>query len=819
MLLAVSATFLVAGVVVYSRARDRVWNRIYAVHALSAGVWIFCNYLIESGHTPAESGMWLRIAHPLSALVVCTAVDLAWVFPEKMSPAPRLHRVILYSLAALFGSVGLSPDLYKSLTLSHGLVVIDYGWPFVAFGVFVTAVLGYSDYVFFGKVMHLKGLQRVQVIYILAGMLVGQVFAIAAIIVIPLVLHDTTASHWGAGAYAFMVLGMAYAIAKYQIVKPKAALLRAASYLVALSGAGVVLVFGVLVAEPFLTEQGVPVLISYLACGLATGVVTIPGFNAVRKRLERLGTRPNDPAPDEQYAPEAMLRTLDVQRVLEYVCDLGMARLRPTRMCVMLVNTQTPDLLTRAFRDAERPGADAPWLEALPADHVLVRTAAARRAVVNKDDVFRFFSLQQAQVMVEVMTELQLQLLSPLLWEGDLVGLICLGEKASGEMYEETDLDLLASMSPQVSLAVRNAQLYDEMARTREFSENILREMESGVIAVSAAGSILLYNAAAARILGLEPETVVGAHLSALPPGIGRCFLRALEGPVLGTSDQFDISRPDGSKVPVTCSASNWGAQTPDRGAGAVAVIHDLTLVQELEREREESERLATIRFLAAGMAHEIRNPLVAIRTFAELLPAHWEDEEFRNDFMVTAQGEIDRIVGLVSALLMLSKPANAVNKEIRVDEVCETAVRAMSAQAESRGVRLELEVAPLSLSPRGDAHRLHQALINLIGNAVDAEPAGGRVRLTASEAGNGRAPGVLLSVFNPGSYIPPEQAAEIFQPFYSQKANGTGLGLAICQTIIEEHDGTLEVRSGEGAGTEFIIHLPVSEFSEAKEG
>jgi signal transduction histidine kinase len=276
------------------------------------------------------------------------------------------------------------------------------------------------------------------------------------------------------------------------------------------------------------------------------------------------------------------------------------------------------------------------------------------------------------------------------------------------------------------------------------------------------------------------------------------------------TPDRFTIARPDGAVVPVACAVSTLKGDSADQ-AGALAVIHDLTLVQELEREREEAERLSMVRVLAAGMAHEIRNPLVAIQTFADLLPLKWEDAEFRETFTATAQGEIQRIVGLVSELLMLSKPAGAVSNPVDIAEVCEGVRRTLSARAESLGIRLFLELGPLNGKPRGDANRLTQALQNLVGNALDAEPEGGEVHLiaeqTAGSNGKGR---VILRVVNPHSVIAAADQEEIFKPFYSRKEGGTGLGLAICETIVHEHRGTINVSSSPREGTEFTIRLPV---------
>ncbi len=266
-----------------------------------------------------------------------------------------------------------------------------------------------------------------------------------------------------------------------------------------------------------------------------------------------------------------------------------------------------------------------------------------------------------------------------------------------------------------------------------------------------------------------------------------------------------------GGKIPVACNTSRWRG-SPLVEEGAIAVLSDLTLVEELERERRDAEHLSTIRLLSAGMAHELRNPLVAIRTFAELLPTRWEDAEFRMDFLAMAQDEIDRIDRLLGNMLMLSKPADAVVEATDVDVVCEGVVRAMTPSAEAKHVRLIADLQVGAERPFfGDRSRLHQALINLVKNAVEAEAEGGTVRVMTRETrALGGVPLLAITVHNDHSHIPEDQIDLIFRPFYTRRTGGTGLGLPVCQTIIEEHHGTIRVVSPLGAGTSFIVELPL---------
>ncbi len=330
------------------------------------------------------------------------------------------------------------------------------------------------------------------------------------------------------------------------------------------------------------------------------------------------------------------------------------------------------------------------------------------------------------------------------------------------------------------------------------------------MIAVDGDGRIFLYNQAAERMIGISRENVIDQDLGILPNIIAQGLRTAVEYKRARSGNRVDLPRPGQNSIPIACSTSALTSAAGQRG-GAVAVINDLTVIQQLEDERQRAERLELMRVLTAGMAHEIRNPLVAIRTFAELLPTRLDDEEFRSTFMATATDEIEQINDLVGQLLSLSKPPNATNEVIDVNEMCRAVVRSASAQAEAKEISLTTNLANLSANPIGDERRLHQAIVNLVNNALEAEPEGGTVQITTEQIsaadGGDR---VLVRVSNLGSYIPPGKVDKIFKPFYTDKVGGTGLGLAICQTIIEEHNGTLEVHSWPDIGTEFVIGLPL---------
>ncbi len=810
MALAVTATVAVAiGIAVYQRAPDRVWNRLFAVHATGGGIWTFLNYLVETASTPELAAVWLRLTHPVVAIVICTVVDFAWTFPERIDYVSRRRRRVLYFTGSLFGLVALAPNLVNDIAFSGGSVLIDYGWPFAAFGIFTVVALGYTDIVLFSKARKLQGVQRVQVLWVLVGLMASHVIASVAIIIIPLVWGTTAYSGWGAGGYITTLAGMAYAIARHRLMQPEIALRRVVVAVVTVS---LVLTLGVQilhVVRPLAVDSRVPSDVANLGAGILMGMlmVILHGRLTVLTRQKPAARR--DPAVVQAATSSQILRTLDSNHLLELLARALDDTLEPTRIAIYTRSAGGERMLPRVVRQRSR--AQGVTGEA-PIDmrHPVLQLVAEEGTLLTRDQVFRFSSASDARRLSKAMDELSTQVIAPMIWEDELIGAIIIGSKSSGEMYEEQELRLVREMAMHSSLALRNADLYAETASLKEFNERILSQMDNAVVVADETEEIVVFNSAAERLFGVPADRAQGASLDLLPDGIAHCIRASLGSGRILPSRHFEVTRGDRA-IPLACSTSPVEADLEGRRQGAVAVISDLTLIQELENERQEAERLALIRMISAGMAHEIRNPLVAIRTFAELAPRRLDDPEFRSNFLTVVQEEIRRIDRLVGDLLTLSKPADAAVEEIEIAPICHGVLRAIAGMAETRGVTTRLELAELEAVVMGDETRLHQALLNLVSNAIDAEPAGGYVTLATEirvSADGGEA--VIISVHNPGSYIPPEHTEEIFRPFVSKKTTGTGLGLAICQTIIEEHQGRIRVESTREAGTTFLVELPL---------
>ena len=250
-------------------------------------------------------------------------------------------------------------------------------------------------------------------------------------------------------------------------------------------------------------------------------------------------------------------------------------------------------------------------------------------------------------------------------------------------------------------------------------------------------------------------------------------------------------------------------------GSQAAIAIENLQLHRQMEEERLRAERLGVIGTLASGIAHEIKNPLVAIRTFAELLPERFRDEDFHGEFSKVVMREIGRIDGLVARLRELaSRPAQqlvALDLRTPIDET----LALLRGQLEQKQIRVGTDYGRAVPSILGEPNLLKQLFLNLFMNAIEAMETGGELSVRLRLRHILGVSGIVAEVTNSGTEISENILNQIFEPFFSTKPGGSGLGLAICRNIADAHRATIRVRNNTVPnGVTFIIEFPVSDLS-----
>jgi len=238
--------------------------------------------------------------------------------------------------------------------------------------------------------------------------------------------------------------------------------------------------------------------------------------------------------------------------------------------------------------------------------------------------------------------------------------------------------------------------------------------------------------------------------------------------------------------------------------------IENATLHEEMLQTQKQlllADKLSSLGRIAAGMAHEIKNPLAAVKGMTQSIDKNVNDQEFMTDFKEVVPKEIDRINNLVENLLKFGRPPKPQISSVHVNAILENTIKLFENQSKKSNVKLNKALVALP-KVQADADQLTQVFTNLILNALQVMPQGGEIDISSAPAGDSK---VVIEISDSGPGIKGDQLTRIFDPFYSTKEGGSGLGLAISYRIIKEHKGTIEAESKVGQGTKFIIELPIT--------
>jgi PAS domain S-box-containing protein len=348
----------------------------------------------------------------------------------------------------------------------------------------------------------------------------------------------------------------------------------------------------------------------------------------------------------------------------------------------------------------------------------------------------------------------------------------------------------------------------------------LLASLPDAVIGVRPDGDVFLWNAAAEVLVGRSARRVVGRALHEILGKDARLVrhlaetLRLGEGRVEADSA---VETADGRMVPASLQTAPIHGPAGEV-QGAVAVLRDLSRLKALEAEVTRGERLAALGRMALALAHEIRNPLGAIRGVAQLLGDELGVGPYREHVAVMLR-EIDRVNRVMEALLDLGRPLAFVFAPVNLHQLLERVCLMAEPAARARDVHLVRRYDPSVPGVWADEDRLTQVFQNLVQNGIEAMPGGGRLTLTTRlsldpvfakvDLGSGPRPLVEVLVQDEGDGIPEGLRDRVFDPFVTTKPRGLGLGLALSHRIVEEHRGAIRVSSPPGKGTTFACYLP----------
>jgi PAS domain S-box-containing protein len=401
-----------------------------------------------------------------------------------------------------------------------------------------------------------------------------------------------------------------------------------------------------------------------------------------------------------------------------------------------------------------------------------------------------------------------------------IVAVLALGRTTDGALFSSEDTALLRAISGYVAVAIENALLLEEqarrakeLARLKEFNENIIESINVGVMVLNLHGRVTNWNGALEQIYGLKREEAIGRRITEV---FQSEMLRALRD-LMERSEwrqgepvnvyKFRARSADGRDLTLNISLAALQSKTAEI-EGSLVAIEDVTERVSLEEQLQQTDKLSSIGLLAAGVAHEVNTPLAGISSYSQMLMQQIPDTDPRRQLLEKIHRQTSRASSIVNNLLNFSRVSDKRHTPVDLNRVIDDTIQLLDAQLRNTEIEVSRrfdEALPLAL---GDAPKLQQVLMNLILNARDAMPQGGRLEIS-TEA---REEAVVINVRDTGLGIAPEHMAKIYDPFFTTKqiGKGTGLGLAVSYGIVRDHGGHIDVESSLGEGTRFQITLPI---------
>ncbi|MCU0531008.1 MAG: ATP-binding protein [Syntrophales bacterium] len=394
---------------------------------------------------------------------------------------------------------------------------------------------------------------------------------------------------------------------------------------------------------------------------------------------------------------------------------------------------------------------------------------------------------------------------APLTVKGKIIGCMGVNRPREGARISESEIEAFTIFANQASIIIENSRSHEQLMTERNLNKSILESSPSGILTVDRTGTITAVNGEAARILGANPAGILSVRVEeALRGHAGfRAFEELFRDPASGTRE-VAAAGPDGRQhsVEVTVSPLKDDA---GREAGTLYFFKDQTEKKRIGEQIQRMSRLAAVGQLAAGISHEIRNPMMGIAATMELVSDGMAPDHPQRRLLAKSMEEIGRIDNVIGELLNLAQPREMHPEPADVNRLIGDVADFLAGLCRKNQIELRLQfslVPPVAM----DRKAMREVVVNVALNAIQSMKRSGSLTIRTASPGRGR---VQITVEDTGEGIPPEIRERIFDPFFTTRPDGTGLGLSNCHRIVEAHEGSIHIEDGPAGGTR--VHVVLS--------
>ncbi len=361
---------------------------------------------------------------------------------------------------------------------------------------------------------------------------------------------------------------------------------------------------------------------------------------------------------------------------------------------------------------------------------------------------------------------------------------------------------------------------YSDLEKIFRFHKGITQNISSGIFTIDMKGYITFLNRAALEILEYGSDEILGKKVELLFDDedlIRRIIREIVDEKAMFESKEAELVSGNGKLIPIGFSTTLLKQSDDHTFDGIIFIFRDITYITTLRKQIERMDRLATLGELAAGIAHEIRNPLAGIKASAQVLEDSYNEDNFRTQLVTRIVKEIDRSNELLKRFFNFARPNKPKQDFHHIENIIDGVYLLMASRFKKHKIQYRTNFSENKHKIFADESQIEQVVLNLFINAAEAMPKGGEIQVEVgetdgirlSENQQGRTV-VYVRIKDSGPGIPVEKHEKIFNPFYTTKADGVGLGLSISTRLLEENNGKIEVQSRQGEGAVFSFYLPV---------
>jgi PAS domain S-box-containing protein len=798
---------------VFFHNRRAAENRRFALSALTIAGWIICISFSLVAQTADAIVTLGRLGFAFASVI---PFSLLWMFDAFSPDSGRTLKPKIFIPAIFCGAfvfLSLSPWIVAGARLTPQRASFIYGPAHRAFGVYFLLCFVLALITLWRTIRSAAGTRKLQLRYLLLGILLGGAGAISTNLIIPLVWKTSQYSFLGPYFSLLVVSFSAHAIIRYRLMDIRIVIRQGVVYVSAIiASASVFLAIAQIYKYGSTFDTSRISLVEALVLAITVAIVFQPLKSWIQQSFNRYVYR-------ETYDFQRIIReasreissTLDLESLLHYLTVTLERTFKAEDVKVYLQGLGQTGYVAR-----QHPGMST-WINtensgSIPEHASLIAFMRQERRPLVHEEAIRHPAHELPATAARELRTLGGDVAFPLIDEYSLAGLLVLGPKRSGDPYFAEDIDLISTLVNQAAVAMKNAHLYREVVLVNEYVDNILSTMASGVIAVDASGRLSLSNPAAESLTGMRLRRRPSFSYNELPSPLAGALRETLAEGKAYSQLETSIQTQDGLLLPLVYSTAplrNKDGTTH----GALIVFGDLSRLKELEREKHRAERLASFGSLASGVAHEIKNPLVAIRTFAELLPERFADVDFRDDFSKVVVREIDRIDNLVARLRGIASAPQHQTGSVDLRQPISDTLKLLRGQLEQSRTRVRHVVEDETPFVAIEDAQLKQLFLNIFQNALEAMGQGGELTIRIARRLSSGSAWILIEVSDTGPGMPDSVKGHVFDPFFTTKPTGSGLGLAICRSIVDAHRGTIRAENKpDASGTMITIELPAAD-------